>query len=69
LAGDTFAKLAVLIDADNASPAAVGGMLAEVTTYGTAHVKRANGDWAGTSLSVWKEELLAQSIWPIQQFS
>jgi hypothetical protein len=69
LAGDTFAKLAVLIDADNASPAVVEGLLAEVAKYGTAHVKRAYGDWTGTSLRGWKEELLAQSIQPIQQFS
>ena len=59
----------MLIDADNASPAAVEGLLAEVTKYGTAHVKRAYGDWTATSLSGWKEELPAQSIWPIQQFS
>ncbi len=37
--------------------------------YGTAHVNRAYGDWTGTSLRGWKEELLAQSIQPIQQFS
>jgi uncharacterized LabA/DUF88 family protein len=69
LAGDAFAKLAVLIDADNASPSVVEGLLAEVAKYGTAHVKRAYGDWTGTSLRGWKEELLAQSIQPIQQFS
>ena len=69
MAGDISAKLAVLIDADNASPAAVEGLLAEVAKYGTAHVKRAYGDWTGTSLRGWKEQLLAQSIQPMQQFS
>ena len=64
---DTSAKLAVLIDADNASPAAIDGLLAEVAKYGTAHVKRAYGDWTGTSLRGWKEQLLDQSIQPIQQ--
>src|SRR5215475_1848112 len=63
---DTSAKLAVLIDADNASPAAIEGLLAEVAKYGTAHVKRAYGDWTGTSLRGWKEQLLDQSI---QQFA
>lgn len=43
-------KLAVLIDADNAQPAITEGLLAEVAKYGTAHVKRAYGDWTGTSL-------------------
>ena len=66
---DTSAKLAVLIDADNASPAAIDGLLAEVAKYGTAHVKRAYGDWTGTSLRGWKEQLLDQSIQPIQQFA
>ena len=66
---DNSAKLAVLIDADNAQAAIVEGLLAEVAKYGTAHVKRAYGDWTGTSLRGWKDQLLAQSIQPIQQFS
>jgi uncharacterized LabA/DUF88 family protein len=69
MANDTSAKLAVLIDADNASPAAIDGLLAEVAKYGTAHVKRAYGDWTGASLRGWKEQLLDQSIQPIQQFA
>jgi hypothetical protein len=34
------ANLAVLIDADNAQPAIIEGLLAEVAKYGTANVKR-----------------------------
>ena len=63
------ARLAVLIDADNAPPSITEGLLAEVAKYGTAHVKRAYGDWTGTSLKGWKEQLLTQSIQPIQQFA
>jgi uncharacterized LabA/DUF88 family protein len=63
------AKLAVLIDADNTQPAVTEGLLAEVAKYGTAHVKRAYGDWTGTSLKGWKDQLLTQSIQPIQQFA
>ncbi|MGE5289165.1 MAG: NYN domain-containing protein [Micromonosporaceae bacterium] len=63
------ARLAVLIDADNAQPSIVEGLLAEVAKFGTAHVKRAYGDWTGSSLRGWKEQLLAQSIQPIQQFA
>ena len=66
---DTSAKLAVLIDADNAQPGIVDELLAEVARYGTAHVKRAYGDWTGTSLKGWKDRLLAQSIQPVQQFA
>src|SRR5258708_6821006 len=69
VAGENSLKLAVLIDADNAQPGNVEGLLAEVAKYGTAHVKRAYGDWTGTSLKGWKEQLLTQSIQPIQQFA
>jgi uncharacterized LabA/DUF88 family protein len=66
---ENTAKLAVLIDADNAPPMVAEVLLAEVAKYGTAHVKRAYGDWTGPSLRGWKEHLLAQSIQPIQQFA
>jgi uncharacterized LabA/DUF88 family protein len=59
----------VLIDADNAQPSITEGLLAEVAKFGTAHVKRAYGDWTGTNLKGWKEHLLEQSIQPIQQFA
>ena len=68
MANEPTAKLAVLIDADNAQPSLAGGLLAEVAKYGAAHVKRAYGDWTGTRLKGWKEHLLEQSIQPIQQF-
>ena len=66
---ENAARLAVLIDADNAQPGITEGLLAEVAKYGTAHVKRAYGDWTGTSLKGWKDHLLAQSIQPVQQFA
>lgn len=66
---DSTAKLAVLIDADNTQAGTIEALLAEVAKYGTAHVKRAYGDWTGTNLKGWKDQLLAQSIQPIQQFA
>jgi uncharacterized LabA/DUF88 family protein len=69
MVNDNTAKLAVLIDADNAQATIIEGLLAEVAKYGTAHVKRAYGDWTGTSLKSWKDHLLGQSIQPIQQFA
>jgi uncharacterized LabA/DUF88 family protein len=69
MVSENAARLAMLIDADNAPPAMIDGLLAEVAKYGTAHVKRAYGDWTGTSLKGWKDQLLAQSIQPIQQFA
>src|ERR1700753_3665137 len=69
MATENTARLAVLIDADNAQPSITDGLLAEVAKYGTAHVKRAYGDWTGPNLRGWKDQLLSQSIQPIQQFA
>jgi uncharacterized LabA/DUF88 family protein len=72
MAGNSSVKqhrLAVLIDADNAQSCLIGPLLAEVARYGTACVKRAYGDWTGTSLKGWKDQLLKHSIQPIQQFA
>ncbi|MFJ5922350.1 NYN domain-containing protein [Kitasatospora sp. NPDC092948] len=66
---ENTAKLAVLIDADNAQASIVEHLLAEVAKYGTAHVKRAYGDWTGTALKGWKAQLLEHSIQPMQQFA
>lgn len=62
------ATLVVLIDADNASPVIVEGLLTEVAKYGVASVKRIYGDWTKPNLDGWKKCLLEYSIQPIQQF-
>jgi uncharacterized LabA/DUF88 family protein len=69
MAQENAVRLAVLIDADNAQPSITEGLLAEVAKYGTAHVKRAYGDWTAPNLRGWKDQLLSQSIQPIQQFA
>jgi uncharacterized LabA/DUF88 family protein len=60
-------KLAVLIDADNAQYSRIGLLLSEIAKYGTAHVKRAYGDWTDHRLEGWNNELLHLSIQPKQQ--
>lgn len=62
-------RLAVLIDADNAQASVIQELLAEVSRYGTATIKRAYGDWTTTNLKGWKEVLHRMAIQPIQQFS
>jgi len=62
-------RLAVLIDADNAQPNIVDGLLIEIANYGTASVKRIYGDWTAPDLKGWKAVLLLHSIQPIQQFA
>lgn len=62
------ARLAVLIDADNAQASLATALLAEVAKYGRATTKRAYGDWTTTSLGSWKKTLLEHAIQPMQQF-
>jgi len=62
-------NLAVLIDADNAQPSTIEGLLAEVAKYGTANVKRIYGNWTDDRLKGWKATLLEHSIQPMQQFA
>ena len=49
-------RLAVLIDADNAQPAIVEGLLAEVEKYGTSSVRRIYGDWTQPNLGLFAIE-------------
>ena len=62
-------RLVVLIDADNAQPSVIEGLLAEVAKYGVASVKRIYGDFTSTRLTQWKQVLLKHSINPVQQFA
>lgn len=62
-------KLAVLIDADNAQASIINELMAEVSRYGTATVKRAYGDWTTPNLRGWKDVLHQLAIQPMQQFS
>lgn len=62
------ARLAVLIDADNARPAVIEELLAEIAKYGVAGVRRIYGDWTTPNLSGWKTVLLNHSFQPVQQF-
>jgi len=62
-------RLAVLIDADNAQPSVIEGLLAEVAKFGVASVKRIYGDFTSTRATQWKQKLLEHSINPVQQFA
>ena len=63
------ARLAVLIDADNAQAAVIEGLLTEIAKYGVSSVKRIYGDWTDTRLKKWKATLLEFGLTPIQQFA
>lgn len=62
-------RLAVLIDADNAQPAIIEGLLAEIARFGEATVKRIYGDFTATTSTQWKKALNTFAIKPVQQFA
>ncbi|HTQ37317.1 MAG TPA: NYN domain-containing protein [Steroidobacteraceae bacterium] len=63
------AALAILIDADNANPSIITGLIDEVAKLGRASVRRIYGDWTEPNLKRWKDALLDNSIQPMQQFA
>ena len=66
---DQSLRLAVLIDADNASRTAMRDIMAEITVYGTPTIMRIYGDWTTPNMATWKPILLENAITPIQQYS
>lgn len=44
-------------------------MLAELSKYGTANIRRAYGNWTSPQLKDWKDKLHDFAIRPVQQFS
>ncbi len=59
-------RLAILIDADNASPRAAAAIFEEIATIGEASVRRIYGDFSGTRLKGWSEVLATYAIIPQQ---
>jgi uncharacterized protein (TIGR00288 family) len=68
LAGEAEKNIALLIDADNASPDHLDEVLLVLGELGTINVRRAYGNWAKTSLKGWGNLTGRHSILPVQQF-
>ena len=62
------ANIALLIDADNASPEHLDEVLLVLGELGTINVRRAYGNWAKASLKGWGSLTGQHSIIPMQQF-
>ncbi|HRQ00375.1 MAG TPA: NYN domain-containing protein [Terrimesophilobacter sp.] len=69
MAPENSSRIALLIDADNVSAEHVAGILAEISTYGVASVRRMYGDWTTPQLQAWKSAANEHSIQPVQQFA
>ena len=62
-------RLAVLIDADNASSKIADGLFEEIAKIGEASVRRIYGDFSGTRSKGWADVLAKHAIIPQQQFA
>src|SRR6476659_2880509 len=62
------ANIALLIDADNASPEHLDEVLLVLGELGTINIRRAYGNWAKASPKGWGQLTGAHSIGPMQQF-
>jgi uncharacterized LabA/DUF88 family protein len=70
MAADTrIPRLAVLIDADNASPRIAPRLFEEIAKIGEASVRRIYGDFSGTRLRSWAEILSRHAIKAHQSFA
>ena len=63
-----IANIALLIDADNASPAAIDSVLTVLAELGSVNIRRAYGNWSKSALSGWSGLADRYSIDPQQQF-
>lgn len=62
-------RLAVLIDADNASAKIADGLFEEIAKIGEASVRRIYGDFSNARLKGWADVLSKHAIIPHQQFA
>lgn len=62
-------RLAVLIDADNASARIADGLFEEIAKIGEASVRRIYGDFSSTRSKAWADVLSKHAIIPQQQFA
>ncbi len=68
LTEEKISKLAVLIDADNASAKDIENILNELTKYGEATIKRIYGNFVNQNGS-WKQAINNLAIKPMQEFA
>lgn len=69
LHGPREARLAVLIDADNASVRHAQAIFDEIAKLGEANVRRIYGDFSGERLKGWRRVIQPLAIVPQQQFN
>ena len=65
---DPKPRIALLIDADNASAKRIDLILNELSNFGETNIRRAYGNWTKPELAGWTAVLSDNAIRPVQQF-
>jgi hypothetical protein len=65
---DEALNIALLIDADNASPDSLDSVLTVLAELGTVNIRRAYGNWSKPALKGWSVMTHRHAIEPYQQF-
>ncbi|QZP07060.1 NYN domain-containing protein [Caenibius sp. WL] len=68
MAAESLHNIALLIDADNASPAGIDSVLTVLAELGQVNIRRAYGNWRKTTLKGWADIVHRYGIEPQQQF-
>ncbi len=68
MAKETHPNIALLIDADNASPAGIDPVLTVLAELGTVNIRRAYANWRKPALKGWADIVHKFGIEPQQQF-
>ena len=69
MADDKAPRLAVLIDAENASARIAEALFSEIATLGEASARRIYGDFASPQIAGWTRVLARFAIQPQQNFA
>ena len=62
-------RIALLIDGDNAQASLIKEIIAEVSKFGKATIRRIYGDWTSSGMNSWKPILNENSINAMQNFA
>ena len=65
---DIQARIALLIDADNAPAEMIDEILNELSKLGVINIRRAYGNWTKSGLKNWEGKLLEYALRPMQQY-
>ncbi len=68
MADQPLKNIALLIDADNASPAGIDPVLTVLAELGQVNIRRAYGNWAKPALAKWNQITHRYGLQPMQQF-